>query len=606
MAWNEIGRYLAVRGADIQQSGKNVCVYSWNGTTLARTPNSTIPKTTMGWCGALSWTPDSKYLAVGGALCGTFTTTGTGTPLFVYAWDGTSLTQTFSQGCYGNLTSRNDCSVYDCSWSPDGNYLAVGTYAYKKPIIVYKRLYDGYLREWYTVPNTNFTQVYFVDWHPTGNYLAASTIDASTVHPNDLSDLHLYSWNYTALTLTNSLFNGGSNNARYCRWTHDGKYLTVSSNRGNNDLRVYQLGYNELTQTFTSSLTLTYSQRFGTNVSGTDWSADDNYLAAYGSYGTKNLIVYKRRGAVDGVKNNMTFNNTLYFNDGGQVTGDVKFKNGINVTGDQTLILDTTRPIEGPITLLGNATLELRNNIHFGASATLTTTLARVKGNGKTIFLDNNLSLTLNNTVIHFSTDTTIDGQGHSLTLGRWNQLFVDSNSTLTLKNMTVLNTLNNAGFPPIKCSATTSKLAFDNVTLNPINDFYFSQGHLFIHNDVTFTGTSALVYASTVQSYITPQSTLAFDPGTSFSYAPATASNNLFLLDDASSKLSLDGSSLLATNTGLRLTKGQLYFDNNVTLNSQLQHQVKYIQNLSWHHLNRIRPIFMLLVSRWNTYCCR
>jgi len=59
----------------------------------------------------------------------------------------------------------------------------------------------------------------------------------------------------------------------------------------------------------------------------------------------------------------------------------------------------------------------------------------------------------------------------------------------------------------------------------------------------------------------------LTFDSGTTFVYEPACANKDLIVMQDKTSMLYFYGSDLQMTNTGLRLTKGTVCFDQNVTV---------------------------------------
>jgi Tol biopolymer transport system component len=119
-----------------------------------------------------------------------------------------------------------------------------------------------------------------------------------------------------------------------------------------------------------------------------------------------------------------------------------------------------------------------------------------------------------------------------------------------------------------------------DNVELALADNFYFNCGQMFIHNDVSVTGTSALVYCSCQPSFITSGAQLYFDVGTTFSVAPSTFTacpytqnlyygNQFIQMADATSTIIFNGSSFFTTSTGLRLTTGAVLFDNRVSLNS-------------------------------------
>ncbi|MFH1831561.1 MAG: hypothetical protein ABH827_02045, partial [bacterium] len=83
--------------------------------------------------------------------------------------------------------------------------------------------------------------------------------------------------------------------------------------------------------------------------------------------------------------------------------------------------------------------------------------------------------------------------------------------------------------------------------------------------------GTSQFNYLSSQQSYIGNQSNLYFDHGTTFSFAPYLSTNkDLIYMQDASSTIHLNGATLAITHTGLRLTRGRLLLENNITFTNQ------------------------------------
>ncbi|KKQ11884.1 MAG: Serine/threonine protein kinase, partial [candidate division TM6 bacterium GW2011_GWF2_36_6] len=179
------------------------------------------------------------------------------------------------------------------------------------------------------------------------------------------------------------------------------------------------------------------------------------------------------------------------------------------------------------------------------------------------------------NTIVHIKDNLLKDGYGGTINLGENSQLFIDDNVTLTLRNVVVKNNKNFVGNPAIKLASNRSKLALDNTTLNIIGDFYFDRGQLFAYNDVNFSGTNAFIYRSTVPSYITSGANLKFGQNTTFDFRPSTTGTTEFLakdlviMNDANSKLIINGATLKATTTGIRLTKGQLTFDNQTSLTS-------------------------------------
>jgi WD40 repeat protein len=198
-----------------------------------------------------------------------------------------------------------------------------------------------------------------------------------------------------------------------------------------------------------------------------------------------------------------------------------------------------------------------------------------INGDGHNIFLDDDLTIP-EGTILHITgSSVAIDGRGHKLFVDDWAQIFVDTDVTLTLRNMTVGNGRRSLTYPPIRLAAHGSKICFDSTIIALSNDFLFPQGQFFVHNDVTFTGTSAFIYTSPKSSWITSGGCLYFDHGTTFSLVPSSftdapytlintyTSNNFIKMADKTSTLFLNGCSLKTTDTGIRLSQGTIICDN-------------------------------------------
>ena len=285
---------------------------------------------------------------------------------------------------------------------------------------------------------------------------------------------------------------------------------------------------------------------------------------------------------------------------------NASFKNGFHIPISQTIILNTRVPVSGLLDLSG--TLSLGSDLYCDKNLTYSG-IGRIAGNGYGLHLGGNLNIP-NSNFIHIGTDTIIEGHGNSINLSDNAEILVDDNVTLTLRNIIINSSKNGIGNPAIKFTSHGSKLALDNTVLNMGNDFYVDRGQLFIHNDVSFTGTNALVYRSTVPSFITSGATFNFNINSIFDFRPSTTgtpellAKDLLIMQDASSQLYLNGCTLKTTMTGLRLTKGQLIFDNKVSLTSAAQLQLKstttwvsedygnYVRVATWSHDGRFLAV--------------
>ncbi len=289
------------------------------------------------------------------------------------------------------------------------------------------------------------------------------------------------------------------------------------------------------------------------------------FLLLAGEFG---LLFGDLAGDLNGTAGTKYLTNNIVIHKGRETAqGFVRLNNGLTITQDGHGKLDTCTSFSGNIDLRETGTLELLNNLKLDSGVTFSSG-GNINGHGNTLLLGGDLTIPTGK-ILHIMGDTIIDGKGKTLFLNEHAQLFVDTNVTLTLKNLSVVTTRNSLTNPAIRCAALKSKLALDNVMLAPVGDFLFKEGQFFVHNDVIFTGTSSFIYTSTRPSYITSRACLGFDLGTTFSFAPATNSNEQLVLSDPTSNLYLNGCSLLTTGTGMRLTKGLVLFDNKVTCNS-------------------------------------
>ena len=253
------------------------------------------------------------------------------------------------------------------------------------------------------------------------------------------------------------------------------------------------------------------------------------------------------------------------FRNGEQAKGFVYFDDGFTVLNNATATINCLYPIAGSIDLRGTGNLVLDGDLALDNQCTITQG-GYVSSDGSTLALYSNVTIP-QGVVMHCTGDIIINGHGNTLHLEPDTQLFLDNNSTLTLKNMILTIDRSYPGQPALHVSTSLSKLCLDNVVLNLGNDLYLNKGQFFFHNDVVVTGTSALVYTSPASSFVASGSSLYFDYGTTFSYAPCTPSGNLLKLVDETSSLFFDGATLKTTATGMQLTKGSVYFDDLVSL---------------------------------------
>jgi hypothetical protein len=277
--------------------------------------------------------------------------------------------------------------------------------------------------------------------------------------------------------------------------------------------------------------------------------------------------------SVDGTTSIKYLTTNQVFQNGEYARGFVKFNAGATILGNASVSFNVWKPFSGGLDLRSTGTLNLEGDLYLDTNVTLSGS-GVLSGNEKTVFLNGNLTIPDNST-IHISSNSIIDGQGHDLVFGHRGKIFVDTNKTLTLQNMRIIQNFNAPSDPCLRLSTSTSQLALNNIEFVISQDFLVPQGQLFIHGDVIITGTSSFIYNSCQPSFINPDATLYFDQKTIFEFDPSCTGNyqllakDFLIMQDTTSQLYFNGCTLKTSTTGIRLTKGEVVFDNKVTITS-------------------------------------
>ena len=108
---------------------------------------------------------------------------------------------------------------------------------------------------------------------------------------------------------------------------------------------------------------------------------------------------------------NQVFHNNEY------ARGYVTLNSGATILSDATAFLNINTPLKGGLDLRETGTLSLEGDLYIDTNFTLSGS-GVIRGNGKTIFLNGNLTIP-DNSVIHINSNSIIDGQGHDLVFGR-------------------------------------------------------------------------------------------------------------------------------------------------------------------------------------------
>jgi hypothetical protein len=255
------------------------------------------------------------------------------------------------------------------------------------------------------------------------------------------------------------------------------------------------------------------------------------------------------------------------------------FKGGGQYSGNLTLAsaaASLSMNYDGVFTntiALNGGTITFQDSFHFGTERNFLTTGNIVLGanqiewgekatsiTASLVFSSNGGGMKLNRNFDFFSTwtfvgTTLFNGQDNSIDLSKGGNITVAPGSSITFDRI-VFKDINGH---KLNCAAGDSSIILNNATYAMASNATLTTGQLSIVNDVEFKGTATFIYSTPIASTIQRNSTLILDKGTTFSYAPASARNNLIEMFDSSSVLNLNGGTLHATATGLQLTKGTL-----------------------------------------------
>ncbi|MFH1644116.1 MAG: hypothetical protein ABIA74_02980 [bacterium] len=259
------------------------------------------------------------------------------------------------------------------------------------------------------------------------------------------------------------------------------------------------------------------------------------------------------------------FAEDFVFDYGASEVADYCKMRGITLDNDALIYIGIHVAVASPIDLNGGtmilqADLKLSSSSYFKSGGS-------ISGHDKAIVFGGNVGI-YPNAGLKFTSNTILDGRNGTLVFDNNAHLIVDSGVTVTLKNMKIKNiqTLTNPSFVML---APDSQLVFKDVEIAMSGNYTFTQGTIFVYDDVTFTGTSKFIFESDRPLIINPHACLCFDLDTTFSFAPRNKNRNLIEMKDEVSSIYLNGStfSAPADTNGVLLTKGKLIMNNNVNL---------------------------------------
>jgi hypothetical protein len=160
--------------------------------------------------------------------------------------------------------------------------------------------------------------------------------------------------------------------------------------------------------------------------------------------------------------------------------------------------------------------------------------------------------------------------QGNALVVGYGNRIDLGAaNMTIANHGYLALQDISVAGLKRnnLRCVGDDASITWRNSNVVLSHSYTLTCGAMQFEQDVVMTGTNAFNYETTRESSIASNSTLFFDAGTIFNYAPDTDNRDLLAMEDKTSRLFLNGCTLTMSTTGMRLTTGSLFIDHNVAV---------------------------------------
>ncbi|MBL4588038.1 hypothetical protein JKY79_01705, partial [Candidatus Babeliales bacterium] len=190
-----------------------------------------------------------------------------------------------------------------------------------------------------------------------------------------------------------------------------------------------------------------------------------------------------------------------------------------------------------------------------------------------TIELANDLTL---KTPLNFTNQCAILGNNHAIDFKTTGSIIIGSQSSLYLKNIT----LKNFGGTQLRCFDNSATISLDNVQFIFDKPYQFDAGRLDIVGDFKVSGTNKFSYFSPTASTIFSGASWTFDHFSTFSYIPSSNNRKGIQCIDRTSRLIFNNATLYSTATGLSLTKGELWVDGRMTIESDA---VSTAEGIEW-----------------------
>jgi len=510
---------------------------------------------------SVDWSYDNNYLA---AVTDNFT----GEELHIFSFDGTTLVRVATYEL-GDITQT-------VRWHPLNYYLAVGRNQNPGDDL-YIFYFDPATNNLSVRDSLDLGRIDAVDWHKTGTYLAVS---ARTTGER----ISVYEVSGGGTFVGTPAYDGGQSpdenvGRDALNWGTDSGYLIAGFDAVTTESEIIVFKFDSTANTITNSVGI----KIGQSVASVDWSPTGSYIAAGLDGGTERLRICQLHRYEDGRLKWLEDKQSAYIGEEISVYA-VNWRYG----GDY-LALGRNNSVgsEFRVYFLNKDQVDLTLIDELGGLGDIRCVRWSWDGNylaqgsnadyilvykfyiDPVVFKDITLNLNRNlhlYSPIAFQGASRLHGNGFDLYLEDGGEIIVASDSELIMQEMV----LHRLGGTNLRCDQNNSSITIDSSKLYLSSNFNFTMGSILFGGDTIISGTTVFCYSSGMGSTIDSGVVLYLDRGITFSYAPSRAQRDLIYMQDKTSSLYLDNCSLHSTKTGMRLTRGTLFLDNQVTFSSE------------------------------------
>ncbi|MFH0898907.1 MAG: hypothetical protein V1855_04980, partial [bacterium] len=302
-------------------------------------------------------------------------------------------------------------------------------------------------------------------------------------------------------------------------------------------------------------------------MSGIMYSATTNLLTGNnaviirtGSYQYSTLVMGTGNsisgiGSVDGDVTFMDSSAALTMGIAGQMRGDIVLGGG-TLTLSRDLKFSEDHQFRGEGIVAGDNVA-----VDTGPQDLTITGTVTWSGTGRTINLNADTLLTSS---LRVRGNCLLKGNGKNLQLHRTGIIFVEKDSTLTLRDISIAGVHDNN----IQCFDDSSKIVLDNALLEMDGDYSFTTGSITFFNRVDIRGTYTFAMESSVTSTVIADSEIMIKDGPTFAAGRQTSGGREPLyFEDNTAFFRLQNATLKVLPHGMNLTRGRFILDYDNTI---------------------------------------